>query len=89
MPRILRLNNPDGNPIGSAESVEGVREMLEPLPPGRYHVDEIGSDPLASGHTSRRWGVGIKRGDRTVTIDRDPWPNPSQPTCDSGSATSH
>jgi len=46
MPRILRLNNPDGDLIGSTESIEGIREMLEPLPPGRYHIDEISADPL-------------------------------------------
>lgn len=74
MPRILRVNNPDGEPIGTAHSVEGVWDTLEPLPPGRYHVDEISSDPLPNGHTSRRWGVGIKRGDWMISIDRDPWP---------------
>ena len=25
-----------------------------------YYVDEFSADPLSSGHTSRRWGVGIK-----------------------------
>jgi len=40
--------------------------------PGRYHVDEISSDPLPSGNMSRRWGVGIKRNDGTVSIQPDP-----------------
>ena len=74
MPRIPRINEPDGDPIGSTESAEGIREMLDGLPLGRYHVDEISADPLPSGHTPRRWGVGIKRGEWTVTIGRDPWP---------------
>lgn len=72
MPRILRVNNPDGEPIGTTESAEGVRAILEPLPPRRYHIDEISRDPLPSGHTSHRWGPGIKRGGWTVTINRDP-----------------
>jgi hypothetical protein len=36
-------------------------------------VDVIFADPLPSGHTSRRWGVGIKRHDWTVVIEPDPW----------------
>jgi hypothetical protein len=30
--------------------------------------------PFPSGHTSRRWGVGIKRADGSVAIEPDPWP---------------
>jgi hypothetical protein len=30
-------------------------------------------DPLPSGHTSRRWGVGIKRSDGSVVFEADPW----------------
>jgi hypothetical protein len=40
---------------------------------GRYHIDQIERDPLPSGHTSRRWGVGIKQRDGSVVIKRDPW----------------
>jgi hypothetical protein len=35
-------------------------------------VDQISADPLPSGHTSRRWGVGIKSRDGSVVIERDP-----------------
>jgi hypothetical protein len=44
--------------------------------PGHYHVDEVssGDDAFPSGHTSRRWGVGIKRADGSVVDERDPWP---------------
>jgi hypothetical protein len=45
---------------------------------GRYHVDEISADPLPSGHTSRRRGVGIKRDDGTIAIEPDPWPEASR-----------
>ncbi len=68
MPRILRVNGTD------VDSLEGVKRVSEGLDPVRYHVDEISADPLPSGHTARRWGVGIKRHDGTVVIDPDPWP---------------
>jgi hypothetical protein len=60
MPRILRVNDPNGDPIGTADSQEGIKGSIERLGPGRYHVDEISSDPLPSGHTSRRCEFGIK-----------------------------
>jgi hypothetical protein len=75
MPRILRVNYPNGEPIGTADSQEGIKREIEGRGPGRYHLDEISSDPLPSGHTSRRWGVGIKRPDGVVTLDPDPWPS--------------
>ena len=74
MPRILRVNVPIGEPIGTADSQEGVTRVIDGLGPGRYHVDEISSDPLPSGHMSRRRGVGIKRPDGLTTLDSDPWP---------------
>ncbi len=73
MPSILRVNDPNGERIGSADSQEGVKRIIESLGPGRYHIDEISSDPLPSGHASRRWGVGIKRPGGSVTLDPDPW----------------
>ena len=69
MPRILRLNDTNGDPIRSAGSRESVDRFLEDPPPGRYHIDEISSDPLPLSHTSRRWGFGFK----WVAIDCDPW----------------
>jgi hypothetical protein len=75
MPRILRVNDPNGDPIGTADSQESIKGSIERLGPGRYHVDEISSDPLPSGHTSRRCEFGIMRPDGVVTIDADPWPS--------------
>jgi hypothetical protein len=74
MPRILRVNDPNGEPIRTADSQEGITRVIKDLGPGRYHVDEISSDPLPSGHTSRRWGVGIKRPDGMVVLDPIPCP---------------
>ena len=73
MPTILRVNDPNGEPIGTADSQEGIKRVIEGLGPGRYHVDEISSDPLPSGHTSRRWGVGFKDKNSTIAIEPDPW----------------
>jgi hypothetical protein len=74
MPRILRINDESGDPIGTARSIVGVAELLVDSRPGVYHIDEISADPLPSGHTSRRWGIAIKRGDSTVSIARELWP---------------
>jgi len=48
---------------------------------------EISREPLPSGHTWCRWGVGIKRGNWTISIDRDPWPSVSPTAHDGASAT--
>jgi len=74
MPTVHRVDGVDGDPIGTAESREGVKRDVEGLGPGRYHVDEISADPLHSCHTLRRGGAGIKRNDGTVTIKPDLWP---------------
>jgi hypothetical protein len=75
MPRILRINGTDGDPVATVDSLEGVKRVIEGLGPGRYHVEEISAGTLPSGHTSRQWGVGIKRRDGTVTVEPDPWPD--------------
>ena len=74
MRTIDRIVHPDQDVtnVGSVEAIEGVVRAAEP---GRYHVDEISSDPLPSGHTSRRWGAAIKRPDGQCTLDPDPWPD--------------
>jgi hypothetical protein len=61
-------------PIIDVAKVEAIEPAIRSSEPGRYHVDEISADPLPSGHTSRRWGVGIKQPDGLVVIDPDPWP---------------
>jgi hypothetical protein len=65
---ILRISRPDDDQI--VNSLGGVEKIIGSSMPGRYHVDEISADPLPSGHKSRRWGVEIKRDDRTVVIER-------------------
>jgi len=72
MPSIFRISQRDRGLIADVDSVEAVEGVIRDGDPGRYHVDEISSDPLPSGNMSRRWGVGIKRNDGTVSIQPDP-----------------
>ena len=68
MPTIYLISQPGHEAITDVGSVEAVEGAIRVSEPGRYQVDEIASEPLLSGHTSRQWGVGIKRPDGEVTI---------------------
>jgi hypothetical protein len=54
--------------------IDEIEPAIRAAEPGRWHVHEIGADPLPSGHTSRWWGVVIKRQDGSVVIEADPLP---------------
>jgi hypothetical protein len=56
--------------VAQADEIEPAIRAAEP---GRYYADQIERDPLPSGHTSRRWGVAIKRQDGSVVLEPDPW----------------
>jgi hypothetical protein len=71
---MLRENDPQGDPVGDAPDLEGLRRLVGGLGPGRYHVDEIAAVPLPSAHTSRRWGSAIRHPDGRADLDPDPWP---------------
>jgi hypothetical protein len=74
MSRVYRISK--GPNFGEiVDSLEDLEECARQNGHGRYHVDEISSDPLCSGHTSRKWGSVISRQDGTVSVDRDPWPD--------------
>jgi hypothetical protein len=75
MASMYRISRPGRDPVVDVGSVEAIEGAVRAGGPGCYHVDEISSEPLPSGHTSRQWGVGIKRPDGAVTIDPDPWPD--------------
>jgi hypothetical protein len=70
---MFRISHHDREAIVDVDQVEAIEPAIRSSEPGRYHVDEIAADPLPSGHTSRRWGVRIKRHDGTVVIEPDPW----------------
>ena len=73
MPTIYRISRGGREPVvdvGSSDAIEGgVRNSK----PGRYHVDEISSGPVLSGHTSHRWGTSIKHLDGSVAVEPDAW----------------
>jgi hypothetical protein len=35
-----------GEGVADADTIEGARHIVQGQPPGRYHIDEISSDPL-------------------------------------------
>ena len=70
---MLRISRSGQEPVVDVDGVGEIESVIRATEPGRYHVDEMSADPLPSGHTSRRWGVGVKRGDCTVVIEPDPW----------------
>ena len=71
---MYRISRNGHEPIVDVDQVEAIEPVVRSSKPGRYDVDEISADPLPSGHTSWRWGIGIKRNDETVVIEPDPWP---------------
>jgi hypothetical protein len=72
MTHVYRISK--GSDIGAlVDSIEAADAFARESGPGRYHIDQITADPLPSGHTSRRWGIGIKRDDGSVVIEPDPW----------------
>jgi hypothetical protein len=72
---VYRVSHPDNDLVVDVDSIAAIERVMRSAKPGRYLVDEISSDPLPSGHTSRRWGVVINHADGTVTMDPDPWQN--------------
>ena len=77
---MYRISRDGQEPIVDIDQVEAIESVIRSSKPGHYHVDEISAEPLPSGHTSRRWGVGIKRDDGSVAIEPDPWPDARSPT---------
>jgi hypothetical protein len=58
---------------GDSDTLDGAREIVRQQDLGRDHIDEISRNPLPSGHTSKRWGIGIKKADGSVVLECDPW----------------
>ena len=71
---MYRIPRAGQDPIVDVDQVEAIEPAIRSSIPGRYHVDEISADPMPCGRTSRRWSVGIKRDDGTVSIEPDSWP---------------
>jgi hypothetical protein len=72
-PTIYRISAGGKEPIVDVASLDAIEPSVRSGKPGRYHIDGVASDPLPSGHTSRRWGTAIKHPDGTVAVEPDPW----------------
>jgi hypothetical protein len=70
---MCRISQNGQEPITDVDTIEDIEPAIRDLRADRYDVDEFSAGPLPSGHTSRRWGVGIKRHDGSVLIEPDPW----------------
>ncbi len=70
---MYRISHNEQEPIIDADQVEAIEPVIHSIEPGCSHVDEISREPLPSGHTSRRWGVGTKLQDGRANLKRDPW----------------
>jgi len=70
---VYRISRNGHEPAIDVDRIEAIEPVIQSSEPGHYRIDEISSDPLPSGHTSRRWSVGNKRHDGTVVIEPDPW----------------
>ncbi len=71
---MYRITPNGQEPIIDAYHVEAIEPAIRASEPGRYHIHELGADPLPSGHRSRRWGAGRKVREGAVAIEPDPWP---------------
>jgi hypothetical protein len=49
--------------VVNVDTVDQIEPAVRGLSAGRWHIDQIERDSLPSGHTSRRWGVGLKMPD--------------------------
>ena len=70
---MLRISQNGQKPIIDVDTLEDIEPAIRELKAGIYEVDEIGTDPLASGHNSKQWGVVIKWRDGAVFLEPDPW----------------
>ena len=72
MPSIYRVSRDGQEPVVDVGSPDPIESAVRVGKPGSYHIDEISSDPLPSGHASHRWGTAIKHPDGTVAVEPDP-----------------
>jgi hypothetical protein len=72
---MYRISRNGQEPIIDVDQIEAIEPAICSSGPSCYHVDEMSAPPLAGGHTSRRWGDGIKLADGSVVVELDPWPS--------------
>ena len=70
---MFRISRGDQESVIDVDRVDRIELAIRTAGPGSHEIDEITAHVLPSGHTSRRWGVGIKREDGSVAVEPDPW----------------
>ena len=56
MPSIYRISRKGQGPVVVVATVEAFEGGISAGKPSAFHIDEISTDPLPSGHTGRSWG---------------------------------
>jgi hypothetical protein len=69
---MFRISKGAAGPIINVNTLDEIEPVIRRAEPGRYHIEELPLKPFPSGHTSRRWGVVIKRADGSIGIEPDP-----------------
>jgi hypothetical protein len=65
-----RISRDGREPITDLNGVDQLEPAIRSGAPGRYHVDEIRTDPFPSGHTSRAWGKLIWHTDGRIEVEQ-------------------
>jgi hypothetical protein len=68
---MFRISNVLDRVIDVAQ-IDEIGRVIRVLEPGWYYLDEIRADFSPLGHSSRRWGIAIKRQDGSVVLEPDP-----------------
>ena len=56
MPSIYRISRKGQGPVLDVATVEAIEGGISAGKPSSFHIDEISTDPLPSGHTGRSGG---------------------------------
>jgi hypothetical protein len=88
----LSRNDDVEEPVINVDTAALIVPVIRSHPAGRWRIDELQVKPFPTGHTSRCWGVAIKRADGSVVIKRaggsvmlepNPWPLEPPRSCSS------
>ncbi len=73
MPTAYKVVSPDGVPLGDAESIDGVVEVVKRAAPGRYVIQRVSVDPATGDPQFWDWGAITKSRKGKITLDLPPW----------------
>jgi hypothetical protein len=70
---MFRISQKEQDLVIDVDTIEQIEPVIRAAEPGQFWNDEFPMKPFPSGHTVRRWGIGIKRDDGSVVLEPDPW----------------